>query len=167
MPSHDDSTLIGAENAFHPDFLTRIEHQDDPLTAAEAVHGGIWFVRPLTDGRGYGVYRFWEDPAKGDEPFAVLKERSTAYVAAAFLPASAKDRTLWSQPSEDKPGQTLYRYGDAIGHLRYREEEFVEVLNLGEALARSPESIAAFLEAAGYAALEPAGKILARGALGA
>ena len=83
MPNHDDSTPIGAENAFHPDFLSRLEHQDDPLTAAEAVHGGIWFVRPLQDGRGYGVYRFWEDPEKGDEPFAVLKERSTAYLAAA------------------------------------------------------------------------------------
>ena len=45
--------------------------------------GALDDIAWLTDGRGYGVYRFWEDPEKGDEPFAVLKERSTAYLAAA------------------------------------------------------------------------------------
>ncbi len=165
MPSPDHSTPVS--NAFHPDFLARIAEIDDPLTAAEAAHGGIWRVRPLDGGERYGLFRFWEDPDVGDEPFGVIEERSTAYLAAAFLPLVAKARTLWAQPSEGERGQTLYRDGRAIGRLRYQDPELVEALNLAEALARSPESIAALLEGAGHAALEPAGKILARDALSA
>jgi len=41
----------------------------------------------------------------------------------------------------------------------------VEQAATEEALARSPESIAALLEGAGHAALESAGKLLARGGL--
>lgn len=163
MPSPHHSTPV--RNAFHPDFLARIAEIDDPLTAGEAAHGGIWRVRPLDGGERYGLFRFWEDPDAGDEPFGVVEERSTAYLAAAFLPLVAKARTLWAQPSEDEPGQILYRDGNAIGRLRYRDPELVEALNLAEALARSPESIAALLEGAGHAALEPAGKILARESL--
>ncbi|HEX9731355.1 MAG TPA: hypothetical protein VGG06_05120 [Thermoanaerobaculia bacterium] len=40
--------------------------------------------------------------------------------------------------------------------------ELTEALNLADGLARSPASIASFLEAAGAAALELAGKILVR-----
>ena len=54
-----------------------------------------------------------------------------------------------------------------IGRLRYRDPELIEALNLAEALARSPESIAALLEGAGHAALEPAGKIVVRGMMSA
>ena len=167
MPSQDDSTPVPAPNAFHPDFLARLATLDDPLSAAEAAHGGIWSVRPIDGGRRYGLFRFWENLDAGDEPFGVIEERSTAYLAAAFLPLTAKDRTLWSQSVDGERGQTLYRDGNAIGRLRYSDPELVEVLNLAEALARSPESIAALLEGAGHAALEPAGKLLARGALSA
>jgi hypothetical protein len=95
----------------------------------------------------------------------VIEERSIAFLAAAFLPLVAKARTLWAETTKGERGQTVYRDGRAIAQLRYSDVELVEVLNLAEALARSPESIAAFLEAAGSAALEPAGRILARGAL--
>jgi hypothetical protein len=45
---------------------------------------------------------------------------------------------------------------------RPRLAELTEALNLADGLARSPASIASFLEAAGAAALELAGKILVR-----
>ena len=167
MPSQDDSTPVPVPNAFDPAFLARLATFDDPLSAAEAAHGGIWSVRPIDGGRRYGLFRFWENPEAGDEPFGVIEERSTAYLAAAFLPLTAKDRTLWAQSVDGERGQTLYRYGNAIGRLRYSDPELIEVLNIAEALARSPESIAALLEGAGHAALEPAGKLLARGALSA
>ena len=56
----------------------------------------------------------------------------------------------------------LYRDGRAVGRLRYCDPELTEALNLADALARSPASIASFLEAAGAAALEQVGKILVR-----
>jgi hypothetical protein len=167
MPSHDESTFSSVDNIFHPDYLAHIADFDDPLTAAEAAHGGIWRVRPIDGGERYGLFRFWEDPESGDEPFGVLEDRSTAYLAAAFLPLAARARTLWARPSDDGHGQTLCRDGRDIGRLRYRDIELIEILNIAEALARSPESIAAFLAAAGYAALEPAGRILARESLSA
>lgn len=170
MPSHEQSTsehpMLNGEmaNAFHPEFLARLDRIGDPLTAAEAAHGGFWRVVQRPD-ESYGLYRVWESPEKGDEPFAVLQDRSMALLAAAFLPLAAKSRTLWSQNADDGRGQTLYRDAQSIGQLRYSDPEFTEILNLAEALVRSPESIAALLEAAGSAALEPAGKILAREAL--
>jgi len=167
MPSLDDSTPVSVPNAFDSDFLAQLATQDDPLSAAEAAHGGIWRVRPIDGGRCYGLFRFWEDPDAGDEPFGVIEERSVAYLAAAFLPLTAKSRTLWAQTVQGERGQTLYRDGNAIGRLRYTDPELIDVLNLAEALARSPESIAALLEGAGHAALEPAGKILVRGTLSA
>jgi len=52
--------------------------------------------------------------------------------------------------------------GRAVGRIRYGNPELTEALNLADGLARSPASIASFLEAAGAAALELAGKILVR-----
>jgi len=46
----------------------------------------------------------------------------------------------------------------AVGGIRYGNPELMEALNLADGLARSPASIAGFLEAA----LELAGKILVR-----
>ena len=166
MPSPDDSTPTGVDNAFNLDFLARLAEQDEPLTAGPAAHGGVFCVRQMADG-GYGLYRFWESPERDDPPSAVLQERSTAYLAAAFLPAVAEGRTLWSQDAEDAPGQTLYRYGEAIGRLRYRDPEMVEALNLSEAIASSPVLVAAFLTGVSQAALAEAGRILAREALSA
>jgi len=59
-------------------------------------------------------------------------------------------------------GPVLYRDGRAVGRLRYSDPELTVALNLADGLARSPASIASFLEAAGSAALEQAGKILVR-----
>jgi hypothetical protein len=56
----------------------------------------------------------------------------------------------------------LYRDGRAVGRIRYGNPELMEALNLADGLARSPASIASFLEAAGAPALELAGKILVR-----
>jgi hypothetical protein len=48
----------------------------------------------------------------------------------------------------------LYRDGRAVGRLRHGDPELTVALNLADGLARSPASIASFLEAAGAAALE-------------
>ncbi|HEX9730403.1 MAG TPA: hypothetical protein VGG06_00270, partial [Thermoanaerobaculia bacterium] len=97
----------------------------------------------------------------GDEPFGTLTDRDTALLAAAFLPLVDRTRSFSVDP-EDAGGPVLYRDGRAVGRLRHGNPELTEALNLADGLARSPASIASFLEAAGAAALELAGKILVR-----
>ncbi|HEX9736591.1 MAG TPA: hypothetical protein VGG06_31885 [Thermoanaerobaculia bacterium] len=157
MPDHDDSNPV---NAFHPAYLRHLDQQDDPVTAGEAVTGGFWRVVPLGDER-YGLFRLWESPEDGDEPFGTLTDRDTALLAAAFLPLVDRARSFSVDP-DDAAGPLLYRDGRAVGRLRHGNPELTEALNLADGLARSPASIASFLEAAGAAALELAGKILVR-----
>jgi len=71
MPDHDYPTPA---NAFHPEFLHQLDQHDDPVTADEAVTGGFWRVVPLDDER-FGLFRVWENPEDGDEPFATLSDR--------------------------------------------------------------------------------------------
>jgi hypothetical protein len=157
MPDRDDSTLV---NAFHPSYLRSLDQHDDPVTAGEAVTGGFWRVVPLGDER-YGLFRMWENPEDGDEPFGTLTDRDTALLAAAFLPLVDRTRSFSVDP-EDAGGPVLYRDGRAVGRLRHGNPELTEALNLADGLARCPASIASFLEAAGAAALELAGRILVR-----
>ncbi|HEX9736275.1 MAG TPA: hypothetical protein VGG06_30295 [Thermoanaerobaculia bacterium] len=157
MPDHDHLTPV---NAFDPDYLRRLDQHDDPVTAGEAVTGGFWRVVPHGDER-YGLYRLWERPEDGDEPFATLTDRNTALLAAAFLPLVDRTRSFSVDPDDDA-GPVLYRDGRAVGRMRHGNPEMTEALNLADGLARSPASIASFLEAAGAAALELAGKILVR-----
>ena len=157
MPDRDDSIPV---NAFHPAYLRRLDQYDDPVTAGEAVTGGFWRVVPLSD-EGFGLFRHWESPEDGDEPFATLTDRDTALLAAAFLPLVDRARSFSVDPA-DASGPVLYRDGRAVGRLRYSDPELTEALNLADGLARSPVSIASFLEAAGAAALEQAGRILVR-----
>ena len=157
MPDHDYPTPA---NAFNPEFLNQLAQQDDPVTADEAMTGGFWRVVPLGDER-FGLFRHWENAEDGDEPFATLTDRDTALLAAAFLPLVDRARSFYVDP-EDAAGPVLYRDGRAVGRIRYGDPELTEALNLADGLARSPASIASFLEAAGAAALELAGKILVR-----
>jgi len=157
MPDHEYPTPA---NAFDPAYLDLLAQHDEPVTAGEAVTGGFWRVLPLGDER-YGLYRLWESPDDGDEPFGVLTDRDTALLAAAFLPLVDRARSFSVDP-EDAGGPVLYRDGRAVGRIRYGNPELMEALNLADGLARSPASIASFLEAAGAAALELAGKILVR-----
>ncbi|HEX9733290.1 MAG TPA: hypothetical protein VGG06_15060 [Thermoanaerobaculia bacterium] len=157
MPDHDDSIPT---NAFDPEYLSQLARHDEPVTAGEAVTGGFWRVVPMGDER-FGLYRQWESPEDGDEPFGTLTDRDTALLAAAFLPLVDRARSFSVDP-EDAGGPVLYRDGRAVGRLRHGNPELTEALNLADGLARCPASIASFLEAAGVAALELAGKILVR-----
>ncbi len=76
MPDHEHSTPA---NAFHPDFLKSLDRHDDPLTAAEAMTGGFWRVVPLPE-EHFGLFRVWESPELGDEPFALTPPRFSTCV---------------------------------------------------------------------------------------
>ena len=122
MPDPKHSTRPSADNAFDPDFLEHLEHGDIPATSFEAVNGCFWRVVPLDDER-FGLFRLWEDPEQGDEPFAVLTDRCTALLAAAFLPLVAAARTLWLYPSDDGEGYRLHREGEEVGQMRTQIQE--------------------------------------------
>ena len=69
-----------SRNAFSPSFLHRIGERDEPPTAGEADAAGPWRVLELP-GRGFGLFRSGESPARGHRPAAVLRQRWLALLA--------------------------------------------------------------------------------------
>ncbi|HEX9734474.1 MAG TPA: hypothetical protein VGG06_21090 [Thermoanaerobaculia bacterium] len=105
------------------------------MTAGEAVTGGFWRVVPLDDER-FGLFRHWESPEDGDEPFGTFTDRDTALLAAAFLPLVDRARSFSVDPEDAAPGgPVLYRDGRAVGRIRYGDPELTEALNLAGASA--------------------------------
>jgi len=96
MPDHDYPTPT---NAFTPDFLNQLAQHADPVTADEAMTGGFWRVVPLDD-EHFGLFRVWENPEDGDEPFATLSDRDTALLA----PDSGDRHFFWTARGRDSPG---------------------------------------------------------------
>jgi hypothetical protein len=91
MRSSDDSILSSSRNAFSPSFLHRIGERDEPPTAGEADAAGPWRVLELP-GRGFGLFRIGETPARGHRPAAVFRQRWLALLAAAVLPGTGGTR---------------------------------------------------------------------------
>jgi len=157
MPDHVYPTPA---NAFDPDYLNQLAQHDEPVSAGEAVSGGFWRVVPLGEER-YGLCRGRSACRRARRRPPGFPTGETALLAAAFLPLVDRTRSFSVDP-EDATGPVLYRDGRAVGRIRHGNPELTEALNLADGLARSPASIASFLEAAGAAALELAGKILVR-----
>jgi hypothetical protein len=130
------------------------------------------------------------DPA-GDVPFAVFRRRETALLAAAVLPATGREPLFRLDTEPDARGFPLRASGapcprqdrrlegegdvagpppaappadpaNLVGHLRDFDEGLADALQVAAALVRSPVALARLLEAAGYVALEQAGRILDR-----
>ena len=55
-------------------------------------------------GRPFGLFRHWESPEDGDEPFGTLTDRDTALLAAAFLPLVDRARSFSVDPEDAAPG---------------------------------------------------------------
>jgi hypothetical protein len=240
MPSESDH---GPRNAFTADFLSRLDEIAEPDGAHEADAAGPWTIRPVPygGGTGFGLLREWESLGAGDVPYAVFRQRETALLAAAVLPATGREplfrldtepdaagfpllgtlgslsasgpgaeppvappaptarpehdpasapdpssagsararHPVQSPPASQAPHasrgsdagqhrqtlqtrQTLKTMPPPAGHVRDFDEGFAVALHLVAALVRSPTSLAMLLEAAGYVALEQAGRILHR-----
>ncbi|HVT17189.1 MAG TPA: hypothetical protein VHQ90_13545 [Thermoanaerobaculia bacterium] len=166
----------GPQNAFSEDFLRRMDLADEPESAREADLAGPWTVRPVPyqGGDGFAALRQWESLERGDLPFAVFRRREMALLAAAVLPGNGRDALFRLQRHLDStvepPGFAIA--GDPeesrgiFGHVREFDEGFVAALHVAATLVRSPEALARLLEAAGYLALDQAGRILYRNAPG-
>ncbi|HVR09707.1 MAG TPA: hypothetical protein VMW75_16815 [Thermoanaerobaculia bacterium] len=177
MPSES-----GPQNAFTADFLRRLDEAGEPDGAHEADVAGPWAIRPVSyrGDTGFALLREWESLEAGDVPYAVFRRREMALLAAAVLPASGRDALFRLDTEPDADGFALLAAPAApaspasrpsargaspaspAGHLRDFDESLAGALHLAAALVRSPAALARLLEAAGYVALEQAGKILDR-----
>ncbi len=161
MPNLQHANDPTPRNAFAEEFLRKLMHVDEPLSAAEADAAGPWQVVSLAD-EEYGLFRVAEGPEREDVPNAKLTNPHTAELMAAVLPAMwRRGAYSYERRSESQEDDLLY-CGQHVGYVRYNVEEVTEALNLLDGLARNPVALARFLKGAGRTALEVAGKILAR-----
>jgi hypothetical protein len=148
-------------NAFSPSFLEQFLERDEPPTGAEADVAGPWHVEPIP-GLGFALFRAGESLGRGFRPAAVFPDRWLALLAAAVLPGTGRDAFLRLNKEEDAQGfGVALDDGEIVGHFELFDESLLDAINVLVGLARSPQSLAYLLEAAGPAALERCGAILA------
>jgi hypothetical protein len=149
-------------NAFDAAFLARLEEQDEPAAAEEADWAGPWRLAHLPDGGGVGLFRAGESAARGHRPFARFRDRSDALLSMAMI-ASRREAAYRLQSLPEGQGwavQSRAAWGETVGWLGVFDEDLVARVSWAEALMRSPEALAFFLEACGKVVLERAGAIL-------
>ena len=155
-------------NAFAEEFLESFGERDEPITAAEAECAGPWWTRPVPGQPGVtAVLRRWEDVEQGDVPEAVFRQAERALLMCALLPALDREPLFHLSSEQDAEGFALTamhgREGAQVaGWVRRYEPRLAEALHLCESIIRSPAALASLLVAAGPAAIEQAGRILAR-----
>ena len=65
MRNHEDGSTHRPSNAFTPEFLARLDQQDEPLTAAQADVAGPWIVVPIPSPEGAKAYSLGREPGRG------------------------------------------------------------------------------------------------------
>lgn len=163
MRDREDRSTPVFNNAFSDEFLRRFGEEDEPASAGEADVAGPWGVLPfpIADGReAFGLWRLGERPEWGDAPAAQFRERGTALLAAAVRPFVGREPFYRLGSERWNGGFPVLRHGEAAGWLDLFDEDWLFGVNVLERFVRSPEALAALLEAAGPVALERAGRIL-------
>ncbi|HZF11522.1 MAG TPA: hypothetical protein VFE33_22260 [Thermoanaerobaculia bacterium] len=160
MRDPEDRSTPRSSNVFTPEFLSRLNQRDEPLTAAQADAAGPWIVQVLPS-PGWAVLRRGESLAAGDRPTAVFRERERALLAAAVLPGTGFDRLFKLQHERSPEGYAIVSGGEVVGHLEQYNPEMLAAMHTAEVFARVPESLALLLEASGAVALRSAGRLLA------
>jgi hypothetical protein len=148
-------------NAFDEAFLACLEERDEPAAAEEADWAGPWRVDRLSGG-GVGLFRAGESVARSHRPFAQFCEESDALLTMSMI-ASRGEAGYRLRPLPDAHGyavQSRAAWGEAVGWLAVFDVDLVARVSWAEALMRSPEALAFFLEACGKVVLERAGAIL-------
>ncbi|HZF07903.1 MAG TPA: hypothetical protein VFE33_03845 [Thermoanaerobaculia bacterium] len=159
MRDRENGSTPRPSNAFTPEFLARLDQQDEPLTAAQADVAGPWIVVPIPS-PGWAVLRRGESLAAGDIPRAVFVHRERALLAAAVLPGTGFDRLFRLQHERSPEGYAVESGGQVVGHLHHFDPELVTALHTAETVIRLPECLTRVLEASGAVTLETAGRML-------
>ena len=150
-------------NAFSASFLNLFDESDEPITGSEADMAGPWSVQPVP-GRGYGLFREGESPARGFRPTILFADRWLALLAASALPGVGLDPllTLARDPDPEGEGYALrLDDGTVVGHAEQFDEALIDGINSAVNTIRHPASLAYLQEAAGPIALLRSGAILA------
>jgi hypothetical protein len=140
-----------------------MNERDEPATASEADLAGPWWIEPLPYGR-FGIFRKGESRERGHEPKAVFATNELALHAMALLPLLSRGPAYRLRDDPDERGYALEsreEWGAVVGYLFKHRPDVIDGLSLLDALARSPHSLALFLESCGKVALEHAGTVLA------
>ena len=121
-PKDNPSHPLSPSNAFSAVFLRRFDERDEPITSAEADMAGPWSVEPVA-GRGFGLFRAGEHPARSFQPFAVFPDRFLALLAAAVLPGIGREPLLHLSTEPGPEGYTVQLDdGTVVGHLPQFDE---------------------------------------------
>jgi hypothetical protein len=145
-------------SALRPEYLNRLQEADEPATAAEAELSGPWRVE--RQGRGWALYRAWEDPAR-HRPLAVFRQRWRADFLAATLPLLTRAPYLELGEKGEEGGVPLREGLEAIGWLEPSSGEILALLQAAEILLRSGPGLAQLLLAAGPLVIRQVGEVLA------
>ncbi len=176
-PDEDGSSVSAPTppNAFDAAFLTQVQAEEEPLTAAEADLAGPWKLEALHPDAGWpgavAVLRAWESLDKGDVPEAVFLHKETGALCVALLSLLEREPLfhLHDQPAAAAPLPGGYpivaMFGEqgpmVRGWLRRYHPEVTDGLHLLEGLVRSPFHLATVGDAAGGVALTHFGRLLA------
>ena len=161
-PANSNQLQAEPSNAFNAEYLNALAQRDEPLTASEAEARPAHPVEMEAIPGSETVLKVDETVYRTRQ--GVFRERPLALLAAAVMPAAAHGRIYWSRPAGEEAGvgHEICRYGDVVGHVDLLSDDLLEALNLGDALLRSPDGLAALNEAAGSVALEATGRLMAQ-----
>jgi hypothetical protein len=151
-------------NAFRKDYLDAVQDQDEPSTSREAETAGPF---SLVEQNGMiALYRAWESAEAGDAPLALFQHRDTALLFQALWPALGRGIIFKLRPDATPSGFGLEEEGQLVGILRSFDPEAILAGHFLSFLARTPQSLALLLEAAGPTAQQHIGRILGARVLG-
>src|ERR1041384_7535747 len=165
MPSKQNGTSTPSEsterpNAFDRRFLSRLDERDEPPPVGEADTAGPWHILEVP-GRGFGLFREGEDPARGYRPYAVFYDRWLALIAAAVLPGTGRDPFVHLHPEAGAESfDFLLDDGEVVGQCECFDQPFCDAIHTVVSVLRAPRSLADEMEAAGSITLDRSGAIL-------
>ena len=147
-----------AANAFTQEYLAAIHDEDEPMHAAEAELAGPW--RIVEQEGEFALYRDWEGPDFGDEPFLVTRDVTIAKIFQLALQVSARHALFESGTIPEASGFPVLSEGHAVAHTRLFHEDALPSAHTLSCLVRSPPALAALIELAGPVTQEAVGRLL-------
>lgn len=157
-------------NAFSRSFLHHVPALGESALASPvsltggAYWAGPWDVQPVEVEHG----TLWAVVRSGDRldshagTVAVFRERSTALLVAAVLPALALPNHLHVGEAVHRLGVPIHDGETCLGHLARAEPRLLEALHAARTLALQPHSLALLVEALGKEELPTFGRLLLR-----
>ncbi len=171
-PPPSKASRTSFPNAFRPGFLLQAGMPELSVDEAPAALGrggrwsGPWDVEPIdvSPDRGavWAVARRGEPVADGGRAVAVLRERPTAHLVAAALPALAIPNHRAVSPKTKRLGVPLHDGRRHLGHLARPEPALVHPLHAARCLLLHTGALAHLLQALPKDELATLGRLLMR-----